>query len=286
MSNIGRAIIKKLAVKFEGNEILSIDDFDIFACYLDLWKTKSEKRNAIQQGIISNDGCTENCMKLRINAGDKNAGVAQDKAIADAYGNKFIIPLDFEMLDVSVVSAAPYYQAGLGNRLCYEITFNRVTKSAVASPDATYKITDIFLEYETVTQPDLVTSIRSEYQHMALLYDRILRRRQISVNKSDTMWNWSFNTPCKSMKGILVLFKEEKSYTRGTIKFYNPKIQKVSVTIKGRSNQLYFQRMRLFEQYDEARKYFAEGRLAHDAQAQLQLYDVSSGEYLVNKYAL
>ena len=39
--------------------------------YRDLWKTKSEKRNAIQQGIISNDGCTENCMKLRINAGDK-----------------------------------------------------------------------------------------------------------------------------------------------------------------------------------------------------------------------
>ena len=49
MSNIGRAIIKKLAVKFEGNEILSIDDFDIFACYQDLWKTKSEKRNAIRQ---------------------------------------------------------------------------------------------------------------------------------------------------------------------------------------------------------------------------------------------
>ena len=33
VSNIGRAIIKKLAVKFEGNEILSIDNFDIFACY-------------------------------------------------------------------------------------------------------------------------------------------------------------------------------------------------------------------------------------------------------------
>ena len=33
VSNIGRAIIKKLAVKFEGNEIMSVDDFDIFACY-------------------------------------------------------------------------------------------------------------------------------------------------------------------------------------------------------------------------------------------------------------
>ena len=63
MSNIGRAIIKKLAVKFEGNEILSIDDFDIFACYRDLWKTATEKMDAIHQGIISKDGCTENCIK-------------------------------------------------------------------------------------------------------------------------------------------------------------------------------------------------------------------------------
>ena len=44
VSNIGRAIIKKSAVKFEGNEILSVDDFDISACYQDLWKTKSEKK--------------------------------------------------------------------------------------------------------------------------------------------------------------------------------------------------------------------------------------------------
>ena len=33
VSNIGRAIVKKLAVKFEGNEIMSVDDHDIFTCY-------------------------------------------------------------------------------------------------------------------------------------------------------------------------------------------------------------------------------------------------------------
>ena len=292
VSNIGRAIIQKLAVKFEGNEILSVDNLDIFACYQDLWKTKSEKRNAIMQCIICTDGCTENCIKLRINAGNKDATSIQDKAIADAYGNKFIIPLDFEMLD----SSASYYQAGLGNRLCYEITFNdynQVTKSTVSSPkvsDVKYKITDISLEYEIVTQPDLARSIRSIYQSMALLYDRILRHRQISVNKSDTMWNWSFNMPCESLKGILVLFEEEKSYTRDMSKFYNPKIQKVSVTIEGKPNQLYSEGMRSFEQYDEARKYFAEGvqrdSNANEVQTQSQLYDVSLGEYLVNKYAL
>ena len=183
----------------------------------------------------------------------------------------------------------PYYQAGLGNRLCYEITFNdynRATKSVVSLPkvpDAKYKITDISLEYEIVSQPDLVRDIRSEYQSMALLYDRILRHKQIPVNKKDTMWNWSFNTPCKSLKGILVLFEEEKSYVRDTSKFYNPKIQKVSVSIEGKPNQLYAQGLRSFEQYDEICKYFAEGKQRdNDVQKQLELHDVSLREYLTD----
>ena len=137
VSNIDRAIMKKLAVRFEGNEIMSIDDYDIFACYRDLWKTASEKKYAIHQGIISTNGFTVNCMKLRINTKDKSALVIRAKAIADAYRNKFIIPLNFQMLD----SSTPYYQAGLGNRLCYKITFsnyNRVISSSVAAPDATY----------------------------------------------------------------------------------------------------------------------------------------------------
>ena len=79
---------------------------------------------------------------------------------------------------------------------------------------------------------------------MALLYDRILRHRQIIVNKSDTIWNWSFNTPCKSLKAILVLFEEEKPYERDTSKFYDPKIQEVSVNIEGKPNQLYAQGMK------------------------------------------
>ena len=60
---------------------MSIDDYDIFVCYRDLWKTKSEKRNAIQQAIISADGCMENCIKLRINAGDKSISNKQDNLL-------------------------------------------------------------------------------------------------------------------------------------------------------------------------------------------------------------
>ena len=57
-------IVKKLAGKFEGNEILEMDDLDVFACYQDLWKTVSEKQNAVRQGIINSSGCTSSCMKV------------------------------------------------------------------------------------------------------------------------------------------------------------------------------------------------------------------------------
>ena len=162
--------------------------------------------------------------------------------------------------------------------------------SSRKSPDAKYKITDISLEYEIVTQPTLAKHISDEYQNMALLYDRVLRHKRIPVNKSDTTWNLSFNKPCKSLTGILVLFEEEKPYERDTSKFYNPKIQKVSVTVEGKPNQLYTQEMRSFEQHDETHKYFAEGKQkdnnANEVQKQLQLHDLSEGEYLTNKYAL
>ena len=189
-------------------------------------------------------------------------------------------------------SLAPYYQAGLGNRLCYEITFNnynRVIKTLISSakvPDVKYEISNISLEYEIITQPTLARSIETEYDEMALLYDRVLRHRHIPVNKSDTSWNWLFNTPCKSLKGILVLFEEEKSYARDTSKFYNPKIQKVSVNVEGKPNQLYAQGMRLFEQYDEICKYFSEGKNPNEIQKHLQLHNLSVEEYLTDRYAL
>ena len=65
---------------------------------------------------------------------------------------------------------------------------------------------------------------------------------------------------------------------------------KVSVIVEGKPNQLYTQGMSSFEQYNEICKYFAEGMLrdvnTNKVQKQLQLHDLSIGEYLDNKYAL
>ena len=88
-------------------------------------------------------------------------------------------------------STMAYYQSGLRNRLCYEITFNDYGKVIIASgqvstPKVKYEIKDISLEYEIVTQPDIASRISTEYQSMVLYYDKILGHRQIQVNKNDT----------------------------------------------------------------------------------------------------
>ena len=60
--------------------------------------------------------------------------------------------------------------------------------------------------------------------------------------------------------------------------------------MEGKPNQLYAQGMRSFEQYDEICKYFTEGKQkasnANEIQKHLQLYDLSVGEYLTEKYTL
>ena len=217
VSNVGRTIVQKLAVKFKGNEILGVDDFSMFVCYQDLWKTVSEKQNAVRQGIIHSGSCTENCMKLWMNASDKNASNKWDVAIGDVYSDTFVILLNFKMLD----SMIPYYQSGLGNWLCYEITFKNydriiISPGSPAKPDAKYKIANVSLQYEIISQPDLARCIMMEHQSMALPYDRALRNTQIPVNKSDMTWSWSFNMPHRSLKGILVLFKAEQLYAWDT----------------------------------------------------------------------
>ena len=81
VGNLGRNIIRKLVVKLEGNEIISTDDYDVLYSYYDSWKTATERRNAVFQGIVDADGQTENAIKRRIDADDK-ADVANDITVA------------------------------------------------------------------------------------------------------------------------------------------------------------------------------------------------------------
>ena len=94
VGNLGRNIIRKLVVKLEGNENISIDDYNILYSYYDCWKCKTERLNAVFQGIVEADGQTGNAIKHRINTTDK-ANSAKDQTVVSINDNHFCIPLDF-----------------------------------------------------------------------------------------------------------------------------------------------------------------------------------------------
>ena len=274
-------------MKLEGNEIISIDDYDVLYSYYDCWKCTNERLNAVFQGIVEADGQTENAIKHRINSGDK-ANNAKDQTVASIYDNRFCIPLDFEILE----SSLPLYQHGLGSHLTYELTFadySDVIKST--DPDATYKISNISLEFDTITNASLASQIRTEYMKSSILYDRILRAHIIPLNNSYTSFSVDINSPSKSLKGVLLIFTKERSttkFTHNTEEFFNPKITKVEVTVEGVPNELYAQNMEYRHQYDKIVKHLAEGQLkeAGTIQKDLQLHNVNIALYYTDKYAL
>jgi len=179
---------------------MSLDDADIYICHRDLWMTDKERMNAAYYGIHVDDG--GNTAKIRLGAGDAWAATQPDASIAAAFGNRFAIPLDFEILtdhvihvddggntakirlgagdamaathpDASIAAAfgnrfaipldfeiltdhGPFYQAGLNDRLSFEITFNDYGRVIMLTDlTASYEITNISLEFDVVTNPDL-----------------------------------------------------------------------------------------------------------------------------------
>ena len=180
VKNLGTNVIRKLIVKLEDNEIISTDDCNIFYSYYECWKSMTERSDAVFQGIVEVGGQMENAVKHRINAGDK-ANDAKDATVASIFENRFCIPLEFEILETGI----PLYQYGLGGRLTYELTFadySYVIKSATS--DASYTISNISLEFDTVTNASLASQIRTEYMKSSILYDRILRSRIIPLNNA------------------------------------------------------------------------------------------------------
>ena len=166
---------------------------DILYSYYDCWKSTTERHNAVFQGIVE---------------------------VASIFDSKFCIQLDFEILE----SSLPLYQYGLGSRLTYELTFadySVVVKSSNA--DVSHTISNISLEFDTVTNASLANQIRTEYMKSSILYDRILRSALFHSMIPIQAFQWIL---IAYLKGVLLIFIKERSTTKfnqDTEEFYTPR---------------------------------------------------------------
>lgn len=258
VQNLGRALVVEKQLKFNGKPATAINEHDEYKLYSDLWLTKGERKGKILQGIQENLG-----LKHRLGAKKDSAGAAltgvtdEQKAITTAYGNTFYIPIDDELLcDVSPF--CPYF---IHDIVTLEMKLAEA-KDVVISSDksASYEITDLHLEWDGVQDEELARSIASMYEDgFGVHYDRVQFLRKENYQKSSTLINVNIRESLRSLRGVLILFKDltdQAKYACNRETFFNPGVEKIEVSINGASNKLYANGILPKDLWYEARKFF------------------------------
>ena len=278
VNNLGRNLISKLVVKWGSETILQIDNYSIFATFKDLWLTEEERKNMVFQGIQS-----DNLRKLRsgVARADVTDETASELTLKSVYGEKYKIPLDFELL----TTHAPFYKFPIEEDVIFEIRLAPKEDIIVTTTTANmnYKLKNICLEYETVTDERMARELTNKFNtRFALLYDWIDHFKTIDITRATTLINENINFPRRSIKGILLLFVSEYADgTRDSEKFENPNITKVKVTIEGIANKVFPEGMRSLDQWQEIRRHFMteDVKISQDCFMNIEKYYGDSNHY-------
>ena len=258
VNNLGKNLISQLSVKWGSETVTCLNHYDLYMTYKDLWLPKEKRNNMIFEGIQD-----VNVNKLR--SGLTVGGASgNDNIMNTVFGPKYKIPLDFELLN----DHSPLYKYVIDEDIIFEITLNQnnyVLKSSKAK-DWAYKLTNICLEYETVTSSSIASTIAQQYNSgYSILFDKVDYFKTVKVAANETLINENINFPRSSIKGVLLLFvKRDDIGTRESENFHNPEIKDVEITIEGISSQLYNNGLRMLDQWHEAKKFFMTNSIKND----------------------
>ena len=236
VNNLGRNLVSRYRVLFEGEVIEDINRFDLFNTYHDLFLPETDRENRLRQGISS-----ENVRKIRTNAGDKVSSNAKDNTLAAIHNTRYAIPSDHKILKDHGV----FYPRGLSHPLKFEITLAPVSDVVVYSnvetpPD--YRLTNMELEYHCISSDQLANQALASYKFgKAFPYEKIILHKTFQISEAnDGVINEHINVPRRSMTGVLCIFTAPYAAgARDSERFANSKITSVKIDIDGVPNRLY-----------------------------------------------
>ena len=197
--------------------------------------SEKEREEKLLQVIQSVNG-------LKAWIGSKKADdivTTQENAIKKTFDKRFAILLDFDIF------RHPVYPYGLKENLIVRLELNSSEKVFYALEilqQATYKLSDILLEYDTIFDEAYVTSLGEIYTGTtSILYTKVTSIHYQTLSKKDTTWKIDVNNlSVRSMQGLLLLFLDKRDdFANKNEEFYNPSIKKILVTINGMPNQLF-----------------------------------------------
>ena len=254
VNNVGRALVKKKVLMLGSTDIDTINNSDIYDTYKDLYLSEKEREEKLLQGIQPANG-----LKARLGA-KKADGTAltlttQENAIKKTFDKRFEIPLDFDFFK------HPVYPYGLKERLIVRLELNLSEKVILCTGDtnATYKLSDISLEYDAIFDEPYATTIGEMYNSsMSIPYTKVELIHYHTLSKKDTIWKIDVNNlSVHSLQGLLLLFLDKRmDFANNNEEFYNPSIKKILVTINGMPHQLFAAGLQARDIYPELKKYF------------------------------
>ena len=107
---------------------------------------------------------------------------------------------------------------------------------------ATYKLSDISLEYDAIFDEPYDTTIGEIYTGTTSIpYTKVTSIHYQTLSKKDTTWKIDVNNiSVRSLQGLLLLFLDKRDdFAKKNEDFYNPSIKKILTTINGMPHQLF-----------------------------------------------
>ena len=179
----------------------------------------------------------------------------QEKAIKKTFDKRFAIRLDFDFFKHSV------YPYGLREYLIVRLEFNSLEKVILCTGNtsATYKLSDISLEYDAIFDEPYATTIGEMYAGTTSIpYTKVTSIYYQALSKKDSTWKIDMNNLyVRSLQGLLLLIPDKRDdFANKNEELYNPTIKKILATINGMPHQLFAAGLQDRDIYPELKKYF------------------------------
>ena len=247
MNNLSKLLKKRLVVKFAGEIVYDNSGESLLEVYKDLWKPDFIRADMIEYGI-GNENMRKLISKDDSAASSGNTQKTSDKLMFDIFGTKQCMKLEKILSEYGLY--VPYEMI---NNFQYVVTLPSSDDIMVAQsgePKGKYSLENLELEYETIENLDLANEVLINYSTgRSLSYNYVTLMKTTKWDKDETLHNETLNIPRKSMKAVVLLFRN-KTVTNSEQYVY-PNITNVKVSVEGVPNSIYSQgipKRRFFEE--------------------------------------
>ena len=145
-----------------------------------------------------------------------------------------------------------------------ELNSSRKVILGTGDISATYKLSDISLEYDAIFDEPYASSIGEMYSGTTSIpYTKVTSIHYQTLSKKDTALKTDMNNPSvRSLEGLLLLFLNERDdFGNKNEEFYNTSIIKILVTTNGIPHQLFAAELQAREIFTELKKIFTGNNL-------------------------